>query len=70
LTEAGSEHRYWYGAGLHREKYFAEATRDALPVIESLAARLIGLPTAPDLTSSEINRIVASIARGRDHAGE
>jgi dTDP-4-amino-4,6-dideoxygalactose transaminase len=68
LTEAGSEHRYWYGAGLHREPYFAEAARDPLPGVESLAPRLIGLPIAPDLTSSEIDRIVAAVARGRDRA--
>ena len=31
LTEAGVEHRYWYGFGLHREPYFADAASDALP---------------------------------------
>ena len=66
LTEAGVEHRYWYGFGLHSEPYFADAARDALPRVEGLAPRLIGLPTACDLASGEIERIVVAVARGRD----
>jgi dTDP-4-amino-4,6-dideoxygalactose transaminase len=66
LNEAGAEHRFWYGAGLHREPYFADAQRDPLPGVEGLAPRLIGLPTAPDLTPGEIERIVAAVAGGRD----
>src|SRR5262249_4545370 len=53
--------------GLHCEPYFADVARDALPGVEGLAPRLIGLPTAPNLAASEIQRIVGAIARGRDH---
>jgi dTDP-4-amino-4,6-dideoxygalactose transaminase len=65
LTEAGVEHRYWYGLGLHREPYFADVARDALLGVESVAPRLIGLPTAPDLAHGEIERIVAAVANTR-----
>lgn len=66
LAEAGAEHRYWYGLGLHLEPYFADAGRDPLPGVEALAPRLIGLPAGPDLGPGEIERIVAAVARGRD----
>jgi dTDP-4-amino-4,6-dideoxygalactose transaminase len=69
LTETGSEHRYWYGFGLHREPYFADVPRDPLPGVEGLAPRLIGLPTAPDLAPGEIERIVAAVTRARDRVG-
>ncbi len=69
LTGAGVEHRYWYGLGLPREPYFADVPRDALPGVESLAHRLIGIPTAPDLEPGEIECVVAAAARGRARAG-
>jgi dTDP-4-amino-4,6-dideoxygalactose transaminase len=66
LTAADAEHRYWYGFGLHRDPHFADAMQDPLPYVEALAPRLIGLPTAPDLAPSDIARIVAAVAGGRD----
>lgn len=66
LTDAGIEHRYWYGLGLHREPYFAAVARDSLPGVESLSPRLIGLPMALDFGSGEIERIVAAVVRGLD----
>jgi dTDP-4-amino-4,6-dideoxygalactose transaminase len=70
LTDAGVEHRNWYGLGLHREPYFAAAARDALPGVESLAPRLIGLPTALDLESTDIESIVGAVARGQSRTAE
>ncbi len=59
------EHRHWYGLGLHRQPYLAAALRDALPGVEALAPRLVGLPMAPDLKPADIERIVATIASSR-----
>lgn len=63
LTHEGIDHRLWYGRGLHREPYFA--TDYSLPVVDTLASRLIGLPVAPDLPDAVIERIVAILAGGR-----
>jgi dTDP-4-amino-4,6-dideoxygalactose transaminase len=71
LTERGIEHRYWYGHGLHTHKHFAEAARDPLPQTARIAHRLIGLPTAIDLSHEAIQRIVAALCEGYcDQRGE
>ena len=54
--------RLWYGRGLHREPYFKRVERDSLPTVEALAPRLIGLPVAPDLPESTIERVVTTLA--------
>ena len=64
LAECGVDYRYWYGAGLHRQSYYAELPRDDLNVTDGLATRLVGLPTAPDLPQAAISRIAAAVARG------
>jgi dTDP-4-amino-4,6-dideoxygalactose transaminase len=65
LAERGIEHRYWYGQGLHTHKHFAAAARDPLPQTARIAHRLVGLPTAIDLTPAAMKRIVAAICEGR-----
>ncbi len=64
LTARGIEHRYWYGQGLHTHQYFATAPRDPLPQTARLAHRLVGLPTAIDLSQEAMKRIVAAICEG------
>lgn len=59
LTQAGIDTRLWYGSGMHREPYFRTAARDPTPVVDLLAPRLIGLPTAPDLDQETVAHIVA-----------
>ena len=66
LRGAGIDYRFWYGTGLHRERYFRTHTRDPLPVVEALAPRLIGLPVAPDLPDAVVDRIVAALAEFGD----
>ena len=56
--------RLWYGLGLHRQSWFAQAPREALVVADALAPRLIGLPLAPDLTPEQIDRVVAALVEG------
>jgi dTDP-4-amino-4,6-dideoxygalactose transaminase len=70
LTESDVEYRYWYGLGLHREPYFEAAACDEVPGVESLAPRLLGLPTALDLGPPEVERIVGAVAHGRDRASD
>ena len=62
LDRRAIEHRLWYGQGLHREPYFANAPRDSLPSTEQLASSLIGLPMAPDLSEKEVIRIADAAA--------
>jgi len=64
LTENGIEHRFWYGHGLHTHRYFAAAPRDPLPRTTHIAHRLVGLPTAIDLSHEAMKRIVAAICEG------
>jgi len=65
LAENGIEHRYWYGNGLHTHQQFAAAPRDPLPRTAHIAHRLIGLPTAVDLSREAMKRIVVAICQGR-----
>ncbi|MCX8252507.1 putative DegT/DnrJ/EryC1/StrS aminotransferase [Beijerinckiaceae bacterium RH AL1] len=67
LSEMGIGHRKWYGAGAHRQPYCAAFGRDDVPVSESLAERLIGLPMSVDLAFADINDIMAAI-RNCSHA--
>src|SRR6516165_2472622 len=67
LAGRGIEHRYWYGDGLHTNKHFAAAERDPLPQTVRVAQRLVGLPTAIDLSHETMKRIVAAICEGCRH---
>ncbi len=73
LNLEGVDFRLWYGMGLHRQSYFAELPRDALPVTDDLAPRLLGLPVAPDLSEAAVQRVVDGLVRviraNRPHAG-
>jgi dTDP-4-amino-4,6-dideoxygalactose transaminase len=62
LNTVGAEYRFWYGFGVHREPYYMTASRDELLLVDSLAPRVIGLPSAPDLSSSAIARIIKALA--------
>jgi dTDP-4-amino-4,6-dideoxygalactose transaminase len=64
LRAARVEFRLWYGQGVHAQAWFAHAGRDALPMTESLAPRLIGLPMALDLRESDIMRVLNAAAKG------
>lgn len=62
LAAAGIESRRWYERGLHPQPTFADCPREALPVTEDLAARLVGLPFAMDLEPGDVQRVVAAVA--------
>ena len=64
LEQDGIAHRFWYGRGLHRHPYFADAAHDDLSVTEQIASQLLGLPSAPDLDETTIARIVSAVIRG------
>ena len=70
LHRAGIDHRRWYGVGLHREPHFQANPRDALPTVEAVAPRLIGLPVAPDLDDTVIARIVSVLAEFCDRGAK
>jgi dTDP-4-amino-4,6-dideoxygalactose transaminase len=53
--------RSWYGSGLHTHRHFDDALRERLPVTDTLAPRLLGLPVAPDLSAAIIAHVVASL---------
>src|SRR5262249_12129735 len=64
LAEKGIEQSYWGGHGLHTHQHFAAAPRDPLPHTARIAQRLVGLPTAIDLSHEAMKRIVAAICEG------
>jgi dTDP-4-amino-4,6-dideoxygalactose transaminase len=70
LTHAGSEHRFWYGRGIHREPSLSRYPGDALPNAERLAASLVGMPFSADLTNADIERIATTVARAVTPARE
>jgi dTDP-4-amino-4,6-dideoxygalactose transaminase len=63
FTAAHIDFRWWYGDGLHRQEHFQAVPRDELPVTEAVAARVLGLPFAPDLADADVQRVVAALAR-------
>jgi dTDP-4-amino-4,6-dideoxygalactose transaminase len=64
LRAGGIDYRFWYGQGLHRHGYYADALHEDLAVTGILAATLIGLPFAPDLDDASIARIVVQVHAG------
>ena len=61
LRRSGIDYRFWYGAGLHRQRQFASAPGDELRVTDDLAPRLVGLPLAPDLGKDAVARVVDAL---------
>jgi dTDP-4-amino-4,6-dideoxygalactose transaminase len=55
-------YRLWYGDGLARQPHFASAPSGSLDHTDAIAARLLGIPTAPDLGPDEVARVVAARA--------
>lgn len=64
LRARGIDYRLWYGGGVHEHTHFAGAGHGRLDTAEALAARLIGLPTAPDLAAAEVRRIAEAARVG------
>jgi dTDP-4-amino-4,6-dideoxygalactose transaminase len=64
LAQSSVDYRLWYGKGLHTHHYFAELAHDPLPVTDSIAPRLLGLPLAVDLSRGAIQQVVSALVRG------
>jgi dTDP-4-amino-4,6-dideoxygalactose transaminase len=64
LARASIESRFWYGHGLHRQPYYADVSRDDLPVTDRLAPLVIALPVAPDLSPGLVDRVVHAVVGG------
>jgi dTDP-4-amino-4,6-dideoxygalactose transaminase len=61
LSGAGIGARKWWGEGCHRHPAFAACPRFALPVTESLADSVVGLPFYPGIAAGEIERVAAAV---------
>lgn len=61
LLRQGVETRMWWGQGCHVQPAFARCPRTELPVTESLASRVLGLPHFVDLKKVEVERIVSAL---------
>ena len=62
LSQAGIDHRLWYGTGCHRHSAYTGYARDPLPDTDEIAPRVIGLPVSVDLPEAAISDIVAVLA--------
>lgn len=51
-------HRFWYGSGLHAQPHFSGCDTLGTAASQDRARCLIGLPMAPDLAESAIERVV------------
>lgn len=65
LAASNVETRLWYGHGLHRQPYYTGLSRDDLAVTERVAPITIGLPIAPDMAETSVQRVVTALAQGR-----
>jgi dTDP-4-amino-4,6-dideoxygalactose transaminase len=63
LREHGVETRRWWQRGVHVQDAYRGFQRDGLPVTESLADRVIGLPFFHDLHIDEVDHVVESLRR-------
>ena len=70
LRAQSIDFRLWYGRGIHGHTHFAAVARTRLDTAEDLAARLIGLPMAPDLSPAEVARIADAARAGTAAAGD
>jgi dTDP-4-amino-4,6-dideoxygalactose transaminase len=70
LRAHGIDFRLWYGPCVHRHPHFAGVAREGLDTADDLAARLIGLPVAPDLPPAEVARVADAARAGAAAAGE
>jgi dTDP-4-amino-4,6-dideoxygalactose transaminase len=61
LTETQIGWRCWYGGGLHTHSILSYALGDDLPVTESLANRVIGIPMSPDVRQAQIKVIMNAL---------
>jgi dTDP-4-amino-4,6-dideoxygalactose transaminase len=64
LEQANIGYRLWYGEGLREQPHFSAVPAEPLPITETLAPRVIGIPTAPDLTAKQIAHVVQALVRG------
>jgi dTDP-4-amino-4,6-dideoxygalactose transaminase len=62
LREENIDWRLWYGGGIHQNTFFLGAQRESLRTTCTVAERVLGLPFAPDLSKSDIQRVVSAIA--------
>ena len=69
LRAHGIDFRLWYGRGVHGHTHFANVARGRLDTADDLAARLIGLPVAPDLAPAEVGRVAGAARAGSAAAG-
>jgi dTDP-4-amino-4,6-dideoxygalactose transaminase len=61
LVRARIETRAWWGDGPAGHPAFRDCPRTPLPETAALAARVLGLPFAVDLTEDEVGRIAAAL---------
>jgi dTDP-4-amino-4,6-dideoxygalactose transaminase len=62
LTEAGCASAIYYPIPLHRQNVFAVACAGlSLPVSEAVAARVLSLPIYPELSETQMDRVIAAI---------
>lgn len=61
LTARAVDYRMWYGDGLHRQTCFADGDWGPLPVADDLAPRIIGVPSAPDLSRASIRTVIDAL---------
>lgn len=62
LTQAGCASAIYYPIPLHRQNVFAaDFSGVSLPVSESVAARCLSLPIYPELSETQMDRVIAAI---------
>jgi len=64
LAAAGIASAIYYPIPLHRQEVFRDICRDvSLPISEQAATRVLSLPIYPELTQTQIEQVVATVAR-------
>lgn len=65
MPREGIETRMWWSQGCHVQPAFANCSRGELPVTESLAARVLGLPHFPEMTKEDVESVATALRKAR-----
>jgi dTDP-4-amino-4,6-dideoxygalactose transaminase len=70
MKDIGIETRRWWGSGVSAQPAYAHFPCDPLPVTESLAKHVIGIPFYHDLSDHEIESVVSALRSSVTEASE
>ena len=70
LTAEGIDTRCYFSPPVHRQQSYASLVERALPVTDSVAARVVSLPIYEALSDADVDQVAEVIRAVHEHAGD